>query len=523
VIDADNAATYFNGSRMNVGVILGPSSHGLTDVDLDCTEARDIASYILPRTGAIFGRPSSRAAHRLYYTDLSVNADKAVLAFNDPATNERLLELRIGGASGAQTVFPGSTHETGEKITWEENGEPASVDNDDLYCLVHDLAAYSLIARYWPKQAGSRHECALMLGGFLARAGKDPQEIKVAAEAIARAASDKEWRNRRAAAEDAAKAFHAGKHAYGLTSMRKQFGNAVADQVAEWLGYDGGSEQQEESPTPESEELPPLPFIKMSNWDNEPVPEQEWAVPDRIPLGQTTLFTGEGGYGKSTVQLHLCAAHALGLGWLNTLPEPGPAVFFEAEDGEKIIHRRLAAIATHYGVRFEDMIRGGLHVVSLFGRDTVLATPARNGQGRTDAPLRPIAASGWRHQTENDRHCVVRQRVCWQRNRSHPNPAIHRTAKPHRRNGEWFSGVDQPSQLDRHQYRHRPVGVHPMAQRRACPFLSQRHQSRSWRATRQRPARIGIQEKPIRPDVRKYRAALPQWPVLAREGRFRPR
>ena len=111
MIDADNAATYFNGSRMNVGVILGPSSHGLTDVDLDCTEARDIASYILPRTGAIFGRPSSRAAHRLYYTDLSVNADKAVLAFNDPATNERLLELRIGGASGAQTVFPGSTHE----------------------------------------------------------------------------------------------------------------------------------------------------------------------------------------------------------------------------------------------------------------------------------------------------------------------------------------------------------------------------------------------------------------------------
>jgi RecA-family ATPase len=103
-------------------------------------------------------------------------------------------------------------------------------------------------------------------------------------------------------------------------------------------------------------------------------------VPDRIPLGQTTLFTGEGGYGKSTVQLHLCAAHALGLGWFNTLPEPGPAIFFEAEDGERTIHRRLAAIATHYGVRFEDMIRGGLHVVSLFGHDAVLATPTRNGK-----------------------------------------------------------------------------------------------------------------------------------------------
>jgi RecA-family ATPase len=130
----------------------------------------------------------------------------------------------------------------------------------------------------------------------------------------------------------------------------------------------------------DTEKPPPLPFINMSNWDNESVPEQEWAVPDRIPLGQTTLFTGEGGYGKSTVQLHLCAAHALGLSWLNTLPEPGPSVFFEAEDGERTIHRRLAAIATHYRVRFEDMIRGGLHIVSLFGRDAVLATPTRNGK-----------------------------------------------------------------------------------------------------------------------------------------------
>jgi hypothetical protein len=29
VIDAGNAAQHFNGEQMNVGVILGPSSHGL--------------------------------------------------------------------------------------------------------------------------------------------------------------------------------------------------------------------------------------------------------------------------------------------------------------------------------------------------------------------------------------------------------------------------------------------------------------------------------------------------------------
>src|SRR6516165_5888434 len=103
IIDATNAPHYFNGDQMNIGVILGPSSHGLTDVDLDCDEARAVASYVLPRTGAIFGRASSRAAHRLYYTDLSINTDQAVVNFNDPTTNGRMLDLRIGGAKGAQT------------------------------------------------------------------------------------------------------------------------------------------------------------------------------------------------------------------------------------------------------------------------------------------------------------------------------------------------------------------------------------------------------------------------------------
>ena len=116
IIDATNAPHYFNGGRMNIGVMLGPSSHGLTDVDLDCEEARTVAPYILPRTRAIFGRASSRAAHRLYYTDLSVNANKAVVVFKDPTTGGNLLELRIGGDSGAQTVFPGSIHEDGEPI-----------------------------------------------------------------------------------------------------------------------------------------------------------------------------------------------------------------------------------------------------------------------------------------------------------------------------------------------------------------------------------------------------------------------
>jgi RecA-family ATPase len=157
----------------------------------------------------------------------------------------------------------------------------------------------------------------------------------------------------------------------------------IAEQAKPWTAraetdqQSGGEDNQASEQQGEEQ---PLPFINMSNWDNEPVPEQEWAVLDRIPIRQTSLFTGEGGYGKSTIQLHLCVAHVLGRDWLKTLPEPGPAIFFEAEDGEKTIHRRLAAIARHYDVTFNDMIRGELHIISMFGRDTVLATATRNGK-----------------------------------------------------------------------------------------------------------------------------------------------
>src|SRR5438046_4488578 len=67
VITKKDAGRYFDGKAMNIGVVLGPSSRGLTDVDLDCAEAIMIAPAVLPPTKAIFGRASARASHRLYY------------------------------------------------------------------------------------------------------------------------------------------------------------------------------------------------------------------------------------------------------------------------------------------------------------------------------------------------------------------------------------------------------------------------------------------------------------------------
>ena len=118
-----------------------------------------------------------------------------------------------------------------------------------------------------------------------------------------------------------------------------------------------------------------LPFIDMSRWDAEPVPERQWAVQDRIPLKQTYLFTGNGAVGKSLVELQRAVAHVLGKYWLGMEVRKGPAIYLGAEDDVDELHIRLAAILDHYGATFADLIAGGLHLLSYVGEDCMLGVP----------------------------------------------------------------------------------------------------------------------------------------------------
>jgi hypothetical protein len=187
---------------------------------------------------------SKRAAHRLYITDLADKSEKAVLVYH-AATGDMLIELWIGGVAGAQTVFPGSTHESGEAVTWEENGPPAKIDGAELRQRVSALAAYALIARHWPNEGG-RHQAALALGGLLARAGLPAPALKIIAEAVARAANDPEWRDRR----DAALNHERGNPTHGLRQLAKLIGEEPAKRAANWLGYKGDPDPSEKTEQP---------------------------------------------------------------------------------------------------------------------------------------------------------------------------------------------------------------------------------------------------------------------------------
>jgi RecA-family ATPase len=118
---------------------------------------------------------------------------------------------------------------------------------------------------------------------------------------------------------------------------------------------------------------PPLPFINVTAWHGEPVPAREWAVLNRIPMSNVTLFSGEGGVGKSIIALQLAVAHVLGQGWFGSLPEHGPALVVCCEDDAPELHRRISLILEHYHASFADLEY--MHLISLAGQDALMAVP----------------------------------------------------------------------------------------------------------------------------------------------------
>jgi putative DNA primase/helicase len=178
---------FFGKDPTNIGVLLGEPSGGLVDVDLDSTEAVQLASSFLPPTGMVFGRPGKPASHWLYKVSEPGGAQK----FTDPVLKHVIAEYR---ANGCFTVFPGSTHPTGEPIEFEADGEPALVDREELIGKLQAMAAASVFARHWPP--GSRHSASLALSGCLLTSGYDLAFTETFVRAVCLAAKDAEMADR---------------------------------------------------------------------------------------------------------------------------------------------------------------------------------------------------------------------------------------------------------------------------------------------------------------------------------------
>lgn len=112
-------------------------------------------------------------------------------------------------------------------------------------------------------------------------------------------------------------------------------------------------------------------FYSAAILQGRPVPQRQWLVPDLVPQKTVTLFSGDGGTGKSLLALQLAVAAVLGTRWLGRWVSPGNALMISAEDDDDELHRRLDDALRAEGRGYSDV--ANLTLRSLAGEDALLA------------------------------------------------------------------------------------------------------------------------------------------------------
>jgi uncharacterized protein (DUF927 family) len=229
----DELTSHFNGKPQNISILLGTPSNDLTDVDLDNKWSVQLAAFFLPETNAIFGRKSKRRSHFLYYCP-EAKTEKFQYS-------EMIAEIR---ATGTQTVFPGSTHENGESVTWDKNGEPLKISFQELRSAVGKLAAASLLAELWIDT--KRHDLSLCVSGALLTNGFSFEDAHLFIKAICTVTKDSEISDRLRAVETTYERIQDEKNVIGFPRLAELTDAKTVALLRRWLDFPNKQEPETE-------------------------------------------------------------------------------------------------------------------------------------------------------------------------------------------------------------------------------------------------------------------------------------
>ncbi|MFW2544403.1 AAA family ATPase [Primorskyibacter sp. 2E107] len=112
-------------------------------------------------------------------------------------------------------------------------------------------------------------------------------------------------------------------------------------------------------------------FYSAASLKGKAVPPREWLVHGLVPQKTVTLFSGDGGTGKSLLALQLAVAVAAQTAWIGKTANTGRVIFLSAEDDDDELHRRLDDILRAEHRDYDDL--SGLTLRSLAGEDALLA------------------------------------------------------------------------------------------------------------------------------------------------------
>ena len=129
----------------NINVFTGKEN--IVDIDLDCTEALQLADDFLLPSGIEFGRESTPRSHRLYkILDLNKKHTRSAFIFRSSDKDNTLVELR---ANNHYTMC-GGMYDEKEKVVHTKLGKLTEINYDQLHKSVAMLACACAIKRKYP-------------------------------------------------------------------------------------------------------------------------------------------------------------------------------------------------------------------------------------------------------------------------------------------------------------------------------------------------------------------------------------
>lgn len=227
-IDPEQVDAVFAEPR-NIGLLLGPPSGNLLDIDLDCPATVQLAPHFLRETGTIFGRPSKPNSHYLYQADPSETIRRE--SYMDP-DGTLLMEIR---GQGHQTMVPASNHPDGDPLGWSVFGDPARTTVEDLQKRAGWLAAAAMLGRHWHEWDQRRHFIVLHLSGAMLRAGVPVEQVKDFIKAVCLVGGENDWSDREKAVDSTAAKREAGEEYTGFPNLTESIGVPLVSRLIKWL------------------------------------------------------------------------------------------------------------------------------------------------------------------------------------------------------------------------------------------------------------------------------------------------
>ncbi len=341
-LSENDLPNHFNGKPQNIGVLLGSKSHGLIDIDLDSPEAVKIADFFLPVTEAVFGRENKSRSHRLYISDFS-KIEKFEFG-------ESIVEIR---STGGQTIFPPSTHESGEQIKWHTSGEPLKIETEFLRRVVAKLASACVISKFW--RDGTRHDLSLAVCGALLRNGFTESETENFIRAVCFASGDNETSDRLKAIETTAESLRNNRNVFGFPKLAELTDKKLVETVCKWLeikkpGNDTESESNAEKTQTNGKST--FHFATLDELLSEPEEQHAYIWENTLISGGLSICSAKPKVGKSTVARNLAVAITQGETFLGRETIKGKVIYLCLEE-------KRSEIAKHFrsmGASGEDIL-----------------------------------------------------------------------------------------------------------------------------------------------------------------------